>query len=901
MRALHEANDHRAANFALRVYRRLAESFPHEFKLVYGADLLETGEDAVEGIARRHGTLGLARLIADISLRLPVEYASEMLRDLRYAGRALLKSRGFALVAIVSMGLSLGLTTNVYTEKWQALLRELPVANAARLVMPERLASYFYIEQYRAQANLLSGAAALEPDVPFNVTFHGNLDVKPQRVTGQLVSPDYFSVLGLEAQRGRVLSPTLDRDGSEPSVVISDRFWRTRMNSAPAAVGETLRLNGQLATIVGIAPPHFDGVVSDRENPAELFVPTTVPPSLAPELANGVLQERDARDFMAILCLAPGVSLESAESALDAIIRHLDEQDPSIPVRADSGRRVTLVPAGTVIPLPKNLRRVIIGFFVALMSLIMIIACMNLANMLLARGANRRKEFAIRVSIGASRFRLVRQMMTEGILLSLLGGAAGLPFAYWLAILYSRSRMPATASARADFIPDWHAAVFVLGLAVICGIGFSLAPALRATKSDLAPALKEGSALQLPGYRRLGLRNIFMVAQVAASLMLLLITGFLVVGLKNQSKIQTRFDARTMLLLSLDPVRESYAPAHAQELFRELPERLRSVRGVEAVAFSSQPPFSIVDEDSAVQFTAGDSRTQVPAIEETVGAGYFSALSEPLIAGREFNDRDQFETAGASNTAAIAVILNENGERALFGNATGIGKRLARANRSYEVIGVVRNLNNGIGISQSVVYLPLAPADFARPAAGGITVMIRAGSGADVLAGVRSAIASIDPNLILFNVRTLAEYLETSRASERFAIDTYGGIGLFGLVLAAIGLAGITAYTVAQRTREIGIRMALGARRGQVLLQVLREGTALVAVGTILGFAGAYALAKSLAALIDVFAQAFKVGTGDLRLLLGAPVLLAAVALFACYLPARRAARIDPLKALRQS
>ena len=900
MRGARKPTEHRAAKLALRLYHRLAEYFPHEFKLAYGGDLLETGEDAIEEIARRDGTLGLVRLIVDISVRVPAEYASEMLRDLRYAGRTLRKSPGFALVAIVSMGLSLGLTTNVYTEKWQALFREHPVANAARLVMPERPASYYYIGQFRAQANLFSGAAAVQPGVPFNVTFQGNLDGKPERVTGQLVSSDYFSVIGLEAQRGRVLSAALDREGSEPSVVISDRFWRTRMNSSAAAVGETLRLNGQLATIVGIAPPRFDGVASDRENPAELFVSTTVPAALAPELANGVLQQRNARDFMAILCLAPSISLESAESALDGIIRHLDEQDPSIPVRSDSGRRVTLVRAGTVIPLPKNLRRVIVGFFVALMSLIMTIACMNLANMLLARGANRRREFAIRVSIGASRFRLIRQMMTEGILVSSLGGIAGLPFAYWLAILYSRSRTAVTTSAQADFIPDWHAALFVLALAVICGIGFSLAPALRATKSDLAPALKEGSALHLPGYRRLGLRNILMVAQVAASLMLLLITGFLVVGLRNQSKIQTRIDTRSMLLLSLDPVRDGYAPAHVQEMFRELPERLRSVPGVESVALSAQPPFALADEDSAVEVMAVDSRRQASAIEETVGAGYFSALSEPLLAGREFSDRDEFDVVGASNTAAIPAILNENAERALFGDAAGTGKRLSRGNRSYEVVGVVRNLNNGIGISQSVVYLPLSSRDFARPAAGGITVMIRRGSGADVLAGVRREIASIDPKLAFFNVRTLDEYLETSRASERFAIDTYGGIGLFGLVLAAIGLAGITAYTVAQRTREIGIRMALGARRGQVLLQVLREGTALVAVGTILGFAGAYALAKSLAALIDVFAQAFKVGTGDPRLLLGAPLLLASVTLLACYVPARRAAKIDPLKALRQ-
>jgi len=281
-----------------------------------------------------------------------------------------------------------------------------------------------------------------------------------------------------------------------------------------------------------------------------------------------------------------------------------------------------------------------------------------------------------------------------------------------------------------------------------------------------------------------------------------------------------------------------------------------------------------------------------------VGAGYFAALNEPMLAGREFAESDQRGPVDGSKV--LAAVLNETAARRFFGNGNTLGRRVKGDGRSYEVVGVAQDLRQGIRISQAVVYLPLTRRNFACPPADGITVIVRSEAGAAPLGGIRRAIASIDPNLTLFNVRSLQEFLERSRASERFSVDTYGGIGLFGLVLAAIGLAGVTAYAVARRRKEIGIRMALGARKGQVLRLVLREGAALVGAGTLLGFLGAVALAKMLSALTDVFVEALKVGTNDPRLLVGAPLLLAALAMLACYLPARKAAKIDPLKALRQ-
>jgi predicted permease len=882
-------------NFALMIYRWLAEAFPHEFKLVYGEDVMQLGEDVVEEIAKRHGAVGLIRLIADIAIRVPLEYLDEMRRDMRYALRALIKSPGFALVGIISMGIGIGLTTVVYSSEWQLIARELPAAaNAKRLVMPLKPVSYYYVEQYRGQKNLFTGVAAFQNGVPFNVTFHGDADARPERVFGQLVSADYFSVLGVPPQRGRVLNLRLDKAGDAPVVVISDRFWRNRLNSSPDAVGQTIRLNGQAATIVGITPKNFNGAFS--MNPAELFVPITVPAALAPELGDDVLHQRNAREFLALMCLAPGVTMESAEAALDTITRHLDEQDTSAPVRADKGRRVTLLSAGTMAPIPRNLRPVIVGFYVALMGLIMIIACMNLANMLLARGVSRRRELAIRLAVGASRFRLVRQMMSEGILLSLLGGFAGFALAYGLSVLNSQITLPKAVPTETDFTPDWRAAVFVFGLTIVSGIGFSLAPALRATKSDMTPALKEGSALQLPGYLRFGMRNLLMVAQVTGSLMLLLITGFLVMGITKASIVQTKFDPHTMYLLSIDPVRDGYTPEKAQALFEKLPEQLKRAGAVGSVALAAQAPFSI--ENAATQLTAEDSRVQQPLVKETVGAGYFAALSEPMLAGREFAELDQRSEKDESKS--LPVVLDASAARGFFGNENAIGKHVKDDQQSYEVVGVVRDFKNGILTDRPIIYLPLTQRNFARPPADGVTVMVRSDAGVDALSGIRREITVIDPKLNIFNVLTLSDYLELSRSYERYDIQTYGSIGVFGLVLAAIGLAGVTAYAVAQRRKEIGIRMALGARQGQVLRLVLREGMALVSAGTVLGFLGAFAMAKGLSALTSVFVDALKVGTNDPRLLLGAPLLLGGLALLACYVPARRAVKIDPVKVLRE-
>jgi macrolide transport system ATP-binding/permease protein len=875
-------------NLWRRVYRRLAAAFPHEFKLAYGDEMLQAGEDAIDEVAKRHGALGLMRLIADLVMRLPVEYLNEMRRDLPYAARALVKSPGYAVVGIVSMGLGIGLTTNLYTSTWVLLTRPLAgVADAKRLVTGETPTSYPYIERYREQKDLFAGVAAVETVLEFNVGLPGQSG-KPDRVFGQLVSPDYFSVLGMEAQRGRLLSTDLDKTGSMPTVVISDRYWRSRMNADPDVIGETVKLNGQNATIVGVTPRKFDGALSP--NPSELFVPITVPATLAPELGNDVLHQRNAKDFQLLMRLAPGVMIDSAEAGLDGITRRLDKDDPMATPQASKAKRVVLMEAGTHLPLPREFRPKVLGFYVALMVIVTAIACLNLATMALARGAGRRRELAIRLGVGASRFRLVRQMVTEGILLSLLGGAAGFALAYGLAALTAHTRLPAGAPLAPDRAVDWHAALFAFALAVACGIGFSVLPALQATKTDVAPALKEGAAAQLSGHRRFGLRNLAMGAQVSGSLLLLLVTGFLVLGIWRGNSVQTNFDQRTMAFLFIDPVRDGYTPEKAQAFFAQLPDRLRSSGSVTSFALAAQPPYLPGDDDD-FHLRVDDAKTATPVeksvIKQTAGKGYFAVLGEPVLAGREFAEQDQRVDVEAS-AVVVPLVLNEKAAHALFGKGNGIGKHLRNEQRTYEVVGVVPDMKDASGMTQAIAYLPLTQRDFARPPGSGITIIARGHSAADAIGGVRTVVASMDPNL------------ELIRGQMRVALRLFGGIGLFGLILSAVGLAGVTGYAVAQRRKEIGIRMALGARRTQVLGLVLREGAVLVGAGSVIGFLGAVALAKAMSAIASEFADAFAVGTNDPRLLIGAPVLLAGLALLACYIPARRATAIDPLQALRQ-
>jgi macrolide transport system ATP-binding/permease protein len=865
--------------FCLRIYRRLARAFPHEFQVMYGADMVQLGEDVIEEIARQHGVFGLVRLITDLAWRMPMEYLSEIKQDLIYAFRMLLKSPGLAVAAVLSLGLGIGVPVAGFSQVNAFFLRDLPGAkDPKRLLTTEQPTSYVHFERYRDHHELFAGVTAYVQAVPFKF--------EKERVFGHLVSPEYFDVIGVNVTH-------------EPGVVISDRFWRTRFHSDPDAVGRAVRLNGHLVTIVGVAPKDFLG--AKPLVPADLFVPITMQPDLAPELGENVLHRSDLKVFKVLMRLQPGVTQKSANAAVETIARQLDDERFDAD-RNQKGQRVRLFPGGGAFPRPPELLPIVFGFMGTLMALILGIACTNLANMLLARGAGRRKEIAIRLAVGASRFRLIRQLLTESVLLALGGGAAGFAFAYWLTnsatALYRK--FPTPMPIELDVRPDWNVLAFTFALAVIAGVGFGLAPALAATKPDVGPALKEGAVTHLRGFRRFGLRNLLMVYQVAGSLMVLIITGFIVLGWSTRTKADAQFDSSNLYLLSIDPVRDGYSPNQTASLFKKLQDRLRGAPAVENATFTDVPPGNILaeGEDTFTIPAAGGQPAKVvkSVAKAIIGANFFSTLHVKVSEGREFSARDEQDTSNTAQPAVISKIAAQE----MFGSSDPIGRRIVCDNKAFDVVGVVPDLRGSeFGVKPPPeVFVPLTKLAYSRPPSGGVTLMVRAGAGNDAINEIRHEIAAIDPNLSVFNVLTMREYLDQSDILIQWTSRVYGGFGLFGLILASVGLAGVTSYSVAQRRKEIGIRMALGAQPGQVLRLVMREGATLVIVGSALGFLGAWAIGRVLTSLSPEMGEMLH--ASQPLLMIGAPLLLGGLAMLACYFPARRSMAVDPLMALRQ-
>ncbi len=874
----------------VRLYRALARAFPHEFQMLFGEDLERLGEDAAPEIWRRHGTWGLIRLLADIALRLPAEYLSELRGDTRFALRMLAKSPGFAAVGIVSLAIGIGVCSFFFNAFDVVTFRPLPGAtDRATLAGLDTLVPYTYFESYRDQYGVAAAAAFTYP-VPVAVARDGSKQTKPERMFGVLVSPGYFSVLGMQPLQGRFFHADTERPGTAPVVVVSERFWRSHLNSDPRAIGQTLRVNSHPATILGVAPKDFLGVWP--MNPADLFIPVTSGASIAPELAANAKPEA----CHVIFRLARGAKTRSLKAALDVVTQRLDNQKLS-QTKVHNQRHVDLLSVNGLAPTPAAQGAVVFTFLAVLLGLVLSLACTNLANLLFARSSERRQEIAIRLSVGASRFRLVRQLLTESLILSLAGGVSGSILLYWLMFAPPVGKF-ISSTPDLDVRPDLTVFLAALAISVIAAAGFGLAPALATTRTDVAATLKQGAMTPLRGYRRFGLRNLLVVYQVAASLTLLLITGYVVFGYGKAARIDPGFDTSNLTLYQLDPAHDGYSQTQIAALYEKLPHRLSKLTAVRDVTLADAAPF---DDLAAIlpniHFSAPGPRGEIlrDATRQRIGANYFATLGVPLIRGRELNQSDQ-KLAGA-----IPVLLNETAALDLFGHDGPLGRTLRDDLHTYTVIGVTRDIKSAFMLAKPVptVFVPLTAQSLgADPAWQGATVIVR-GAGGNTVADVSSAIASLDPHLTVFNVGGMNDRLDQFNTIFRFASAMYGGIGVFGLILASIGLAGVTAYAVARRRKEIGIRMALGARSSQVLRLVMREGAAMVAIGSALGFAGAVLVSRVLSAITFQLSQLFDKGTRDPKLLIGAPLLLASLAMLACYLPARRSARIDPLSALR--
>jgi predicted permease len=898
-------------NLCLSFYRRLASAYPHEFRMLYGDDLDRLGEDAVPEAWRRYGLPGLLKLLADVAVQLPAMYLREIRQDVVYAVRMLARSPGFTTAAVLSLGIGIGLCC-AFLSEMRSIMKPPPgVRDPEALVTIRSGVSYPYFERYRDQPQAVLGATAFLGPVPFAVAFTAGT-ARAERFSGHLVSPEYFSTLGVTAAAGRFFAPETEKPGMAPVVVVSDRFWRAHLGADPNAVGRRLRLNGRMATIVGIGPKDFLGIWP--ANAADLFVPVTCGASVAPELSGDPLNSR-REIFRVVLRLAHGVSIPMAEAALDAATRNLDQENGVQPDRDRKGKVVQLMPAGTFVIMRAEQRAFANTLTVVLWALVLTLVCANLSNLLLARGCRRRQEIAVRLSVGASRARLVRQFLTESVLLSFVGGLAGSALAWCITQVFSSLPVQSWNFSELHAQPDLRVLALTLAIALAAGVGFGLAPALSSTRVDIVLTLKEGAQAPLRVYGRFGLRNLFVVSQMAASLMLLLVTWYLVAGFLRIAHRDPGFPTANLNLFSVDPVRDGYPAEEAASLLAGLPDELSRVDGVRAVSSAGSVPFAgLATGQANIRLSSSDGEGRSGQVlsavcREWIGANYFSTLGVPLAGGREFDRRDQLsDTLGAKVDAAIPAILNQAAARDLFGSENPIGRRVREGEVSYTVVGLARDVQSGYSIRShskdlartvATVFLPLRAEQFRRNPAQTATLLVRGAAGRDTLAAVRNQLASLHPELTVFDARTMREHLDRLNLLVWWQSTMFVVLGVFALLLACIGLGGVTAYAVARRRKEIGIRMALGARGRQIQGLVLREGTALVVVGSALGFTGAFALSRAFSAFNDVLARSFGQLGYDPLLLVGAPLFLAGLAMLACYLLARRATRRDPMTALR--
>ena len=886
----------RRSDICLTLYRRLSRAFPHEFRLVYGEDLDRLGEDAIPEISRRYGLPGLVQLLADLAMRLPTTYVREMRQDLIYGLRLLVKSPGFAAVALISLSLGIAVASAAFSIMNGLVLRDVPaIREADGLLMFEKPLSYPDYKRYRDRELLFSASTAYAP-VVFSVSTGG----RAHRVWGHLVTSSYFPTLRVNPALGRFFDRQDEQPGREPSVVLSYEFWRNQMGLDPAAIGRTLRVNGQTCTVIGIGPKDFQGA-SPMYYGADLWLPVYAPPSVAPELADDTLERRDKPIFHVIVRLRPGVAPEGAESELDAMARQI-EQEAHDPGRDRNDRRITLLPGGKLAPTPKQGVPYVTGYFAVLGGIILLIAAANVANMLLARAAERRREIAMRLAIGASRARLVRQLLTECALIAGGAGVLGFMGAVWLTKSVSGIQIPFAAPIRFDFSPDARVLAFTFALTAFTALAFGLAPAVRATGASLTSGLKEEGHVSIRRFRRLSLRNLLVVSQVAGSLTLLLITGFLVIGHRKLVGGAPGFDSRNLYLVSIDPVRDGLSGAQAAVYFPKLLDRIQARPFVVSASLGSHTPMEMVGRP-AEPVLAGPSGSGVFSMERRfdVSRGYLSALRIPIVRGRDFREEDEAD-------GATAVIVNDVVARNCFPGKDPIGQRIEEigpvgaGSRVGYVVGVAGNIRDGVNVGNNlpgIVYLPLRPADMTRSFAQGLTLVVRARPGGDVLGALEHEIEVVDGRITPLQARSMEDQMGRILSVIRVTLLLYGAIGVFGLILASVGLAGVTAYSVAQRRHEIGIRMALGARRIDVLRVVMKEGAVLIAVGTIVGFAFARAVIRVLASVLSDIASTTGTSASEPVLLFGAPALLAFLALLCCYLPARKSTHIDPAVTLR--
>jgi macrolide transport system ATP-binding/permease protein len=820
---------------------------------------------------------------------------ADLWQDLRFGSRMLRKQPGFTLITVLTLALGIGANTAIFSLVDKVLIRKLPVEEPDRLVVVSAsrgqgvstTSNYPDFVDYRDRNEVFEGLVCY-----YQRALTLSEGGQAERIQGMIVSGNYFTALRVQPALGRGFMPEEDKaPGAHPVVMLSYGLWQRRFGSEPGLIGKVVNLNGYPFTVVGIAPPEFTGTIAS--SPPDVYVPIMMlgqflPPS-NPDLLFGP-RSRSSGWLQLLGRLKPGVSQEQAAAAMTTLGSQVVRAHPN----ADDSPRIEpkfLIEDGS--RGHTNLLRDIrfpLQMLMATVGLILLIACANVANLLLARAGARRKEIAVRLAVGAGRGRLIRQLLTESMLLAMLGGGAGLALASSISGLIVSFTPPNTfVNLTLDNRLDWRVLSFTLVISLLTGILFGLAPAVRASRPDLVSALKDESTLLGNRVRRLSLRNLLVVGQVALSLMVLIGAGLCVRSLQNLQAIDSGFDPAKVLVMSVDVSLSGYSKERGLQFYSELLERVRRLRGVEAVSLATQ--VALGDGFGGTMRAEGyapKAGEDLSSDFNQIGPDYFRTMKIPLLDGREFSTSD-------TATAPPVAIINETAARRFWPGQNPVGRRVivgrAPDESVREIVGVVkdskyRRLTEEL---RPAVFTP-----FLQRYRGDMSLHVRTtGEPGAMIAAARSEAQALDTNLPVYNIRTLEEQKNSSLYTSRMAATLLTVFGLLALLLAAVGLYGVMAYTVHTRTREIGIRMALGARRKDVLRQVLLEGMSLVTIGLAVGLGGAVAATR--------LAQDFLYGVTatDPVSFAGAALLLAFVALLANFLPARRAAGADPLVALR--
>jgi predicted permease len=826
---------------------------------------------------------------------------SAFAQDLRYAVRTLLKAPAFTIVVVLTLALGIGANTAIFSLTDQVLLRLLPVKSPEQLVVLDGPGafqgrtfnngtfSYPMYRDFRDQNTVFDGVLAR---FPAQLTLMA--DGQAERVNGELASGNYFDVLGVRAHIGRTFTQDDDRTpGGHPVVILTHSFWTRRFARDPGVLNRSVTLNGQPMTIVGVAPPGFFGIVIG-ESP-DLLVPVMMKAQMTPTWDD--LLNRRSRWLTVMARLKPGVSAAQAESAMNVVYRQINEQElkeiqnPSKSFRERFvSKHLFLRPGQKGRSDLRNDFSTPILVLMGMVALVLLIACANVANLLLARGAARQKEVAIRLALGASRGAIVRQRLIESLVLAGAGAALGLAFAWWTGALLLKM-MPFDSGAQTlSASPDIRAIAFAFTGALLTAVLFGLAPALQSTRPALVSTLKDESGSVVGGTGHARFRKGLVVAQVGLSVLLLAGAGLFARSLYNLKTLNPGFQADQLLGFSLNPSLNGYSRERAIALFQQLEAQLALLPDVRSATASVIPLMTNSEWSSTVKvegYKGKEGEDMNPSVNG-IGPGFFSTMGQPLVKGREITVKD---VSGAPRVA----IINETMAKYFFGTDNPVGRHLGWGRDKtldIEIVGVAKDSKSATLRQEAkrFVYVPYMQ----EPEIGQMTFYVRArGEAGGVGASVRQVAQRVDPNLPIFDMKTMTAVMDESLFIERMVAALSVAFGGLATLLAAIGLYGVMSYTVARRTREIGIRMALGAERNSVMWLVLKEVALMVGIGVGVGLPLAFALSRV------VQSQLFDLSAHDPLALSAAAFVLALVALAAGYLPARRATRVDPMLALR--